>query len=810
MDQKSAPKEDGNEPEDKVTHAFPSTGYSAFQSQPSPGRFIKHAHAFSAPDLQSMSLRDTVPPMQARPISPADLYTQGMITPDMRSRPASPSFEQESSKRRRPNAANNVTRPTYVPQVSYPAHLSHPRGSSSLSRLPLQRYHTNLSGPVSATAVPYHDAHGDGQMLLQSPVSSYYAPQPMHNQYMGNFSQSMTINNVRNYYPPQPNPTVQTRFENASIPSSVQPSTAPSSSSSSQHSRPIPQIVNGVHNVPANDVDIAYLVPTLLSCEPDQGEVTGGSFVEIHGRHLMEGSDIYFGGVRAIETFFAGEKRLLCKVPPSTRAGAVPLSLDYPGACSEATFTYTDNTDREEAVLALKTLSTKRGPTDRRAMDPVGNLSQRASELMHLGFEHGNNTAGHTFESSLLHVLDMTDWDDSPYVADFDLQRPTGQGLLHFAAFKGQYRFLAGLLARGANPNLRDSNGMTPMHLAAMQKQLRIVRKLRTSGADPGLRSLAGHLPVDMAPNREMLRLFDTLENELPVSICPTPLSVSRRGSSASRQPSRGRQIEIDVYNGLSHSGYEDSDSSSRSSKPLCLPTVAPKIRSRRSSLKMHEELQATGVITDEKMLSSYLDTAQVVQSFQRTLQSVSDAVQKFQAPGLAAQIQNMQAAVQGWPLPSTFRPVSPSLQGHETAVSAKMVEAWGNLRDRIPSFGLSPPSYDEACPAEGKQPEMDLKAAAEKQAQVDAVFDGAAEARFGDSCKQTNAQRELSAPPMKITRKAKVRNDKRFWFWWLPLLFLLALLLFGPPLTSMFSVIEPVWWSRLNHHDPALDVEAS
>ena len=552
--------------------------------------------------------------------------------------------------------------------------------------------------------------------------------------------------------------------------------------------------------------------------------------VNIRGQGFVPGVQVLFDGIAATETICHDQSRLICTVPPAAKAGPVPVSCNLPGAYSDAIFTYIDSTDRDEVMLALGSLEAKsQGLQGRAALDLASQRLRKEKDYAGLRLGNGAGLTEGSLESSLMHVLDLIDMDDSPHVADFDLQGSNGHGLLHFGAFKGQYRLISGLLARGADPNLRDLNGMTPMHLAVMQKQAKVVRKLRASGADPGLRSLAGYLPVDMAPDREMLKLFDVLEVELPSSICPTPLSVSRRGSTESRQPSKNPHLlahpVADLYDSEDNDNDNDNAYDTDRTESLCIPAVRSKVASRRGSFRLQNENKKTETetVTQEKLLTS-TDTAQMIQRIQRTWQSFQDAVQNFEGPGFTAHLHNVQAAMQGWPLPvpafsssfpSSFRPTSPTIQANEMlrrwspftqpswwseaievdgrtkdAVSAKKSEAWGSFLDRIPSLGLSPPSYDEACPAGSKRQPSASYAAKDfdKQAQVDTSSDNVAEERFGSPNRTAVQSKAMSTPRIIAPR---VRNDKRFLFWWLPLLFTLAYFLLGSPLTALSSLAE-------------------
>jgi hypothetical protein len=57
------------------------------------------------------------------------------------------------------------------------------------------------------------------------------------------------------------------------------------------------------------------------------------------------------------------------------------------------------------------------------------------------------------------------------------------------------------LLARGANPNLRDANQSTALHVAyATERPATMIDALTTAGADPNLRDAQGKLPHELSP----------------------------------------------------------------------------------------------------------------------------------------------------------------------------------------------------------------------------------------------------------------------------------------------------------------------
>ena len=102
-------------------------------------------------------------------------------------------------------------------------------------------------------------------------------------------------------------------------------------------------------------------------------------------------------------------------------------------------------------------------------------------------------------DSKMLTYLEFIDLDENPRPPKYNSRGGTGQTLLHFASSLGLTRFVAGLLARGANPDVQDSTGNTPMHLAALNGHAHIVHRLRLAGANVNARSVRGFTPADLA-----------------------------------------------------------------------------------------------------------------------------------------------------------------------------------------------------------------------------------------------------------------------------------------------------------------------
>lgn len=72
----------------------------------------------------------------------------------------------------------------------------------------------------------------------------------------------------------------------------------------------------------------------------------------------------------------------------------------------------------------------------------------------------------------------------------------------HLAASRGYTETLAELLRAGANPHLRDVNGMTPLHKAARAGSIGCVKALLAAGADPEARWATGMTAMHLAAMR--------------------------------------------------------------------------------------------------------------------------------------------------------------------------------------------------------------------------------------------------------------------------------------------------------------------
>ncbi|EPE08798.1 ankyrin repeat protein [Ophiostoma piceae UAMH 11346] len=283
--------------------------------------------------------------------------------------------------------------------------------------------------------------------------------------------------------------------------------------------------------------------PVIHKVIPSEGPKSGGIEVTILGGAFYQGLDVMFGDQRATTTTFWGESSLVCLVPPSRISGHVPVTLRQSNQRGQPftaptqqriTFKYLDDDEQQLLRAALTVLSRKMTGKIEDAQDVARRIiGSETSNWGTGGSNSGGSSTGSTrsvagnvanltasgagtnpnFETHLLKVLELIDLDDSSNQTRLNMQRrTTGHSMLHLACVLGMHRFVAGLLARGANPDVRDNGGYTPLHLAALNNQPEIVRRLIHAGADPTMRTLSGLTASEVAASREVLRSIKKFE----------------------------------------------------------------------------------------------------------------------------------------------------------------------------------------------------------------------------------------------------------------------------------------------------------
>lgn len=520
----------GNSPEN-TTNLAPCPNLGQDMTSLSPPSF-PYGMPQSSSDIQLLP-NNTPYPMTA--IAPTGPPQSAAVVPANRmlSRPASPSsLSGPSAKKRKASTSMKV-----------PTGLSMTRIDTD--HLAASPPHQQVSAPVSATVAtspfsPQSFAHGTdplfGQNVLNGALSQPFATGP-----------------------PTPNGTEQVMFANShrptsydntpmgntpqlySAPASSHPSRAPSpgtlrngnTNGIQQQSNQFAQAVaSSLYSTLPIGMNATSSPPSVIhKIIPAEGPKSGGIEVTILGSGFHQGLEVMFGDVRATTTTYWGESSLVCLLPPSPHAATVLVSFKHqssPAAHPFSTkqqpiFKYMDDDEQQLMRTALTVLGHKMngkvediGDIARRIIgDMSSNWGQSSSAPngQHGGApQFGNYSLNTQLESQLLKVLELIDLDDSPHKPRLNLRRSTGQTMLHLACSLGLHRFVAGLLARNANPDVRDKGGYTPLHMAALNDHPEIVRRLITAGADPTIRTLSGLTASDVAQSREVVRAIRRVE----------------------------------------------------------------------------------------------------------------------------------------------------------------------------------------------------------------------------------------------------------------------------------------------------------
>ncbi|KAK0732643.1 hypothetical protein B0T21DRAFT_412809 [Apiosordaria backusii] len=279
---------------------------------------------------------------------------------------------------------------------------------------------------------------------------------------------------------------------------------------------------------PASAISTAVSqIPVIHKVVPQEGSVLGGYEVTVLGKGFKMGVEVMFGGKPATTTTFWGPESLVCLVPPADSSGSVRITfkdaqLETQG--HPVWFMYKEDSEQQILNLAFAVLNSK---MNGRAGGVFGFAQQivamNAESQDSFGAGGGLTGAegsfngrptGANIEAQLLNVLEMIDLDDSPHAARFNLRtRTTGQTALHLACYLGLHRFVAGLLARGANPDVRDKAGYTALHMASLKNRPDIIRLLTAHGADSTLRTLSGLTAADVAKSPAVIQAINRFES---------------------------------------------------------------------------------------------------------------------------------------------------------------------------------------------------------------------------------------------------------------------------------------------------------
>ena len=446
----------------------------------------------------------------------------------------------------------------------------------------------------------------------------------------------------------QPNPNFDmTRFQ-GQAPVLTTADTQNTHASLRSHAQALATSLNGLPGAIAPPYQ-----PTILEVFPASGPKSGGIKIIILGSGFREGLEVIFGAALAPTTTHWGEKCLVCTLPPSTEEMTVTVRLldrlqqAQLNHQQPVHFRYVDDNKQQLMELALAFLNHKYTGKDEHAEDVARNiLSNLASSNTGAGqagatlpqgiASHAELLQSTDLEASLMSCLDLVDIADSPFATQLNTQRPNGQSMLHYSASLGYLRLLSGLLARGADPDLRDNGGFTPMHMAALNGHLRIVRKLRSSGGDPTLRSLRGATPADMATSPEVREVASNPDHHVrsrsagatmvsrqnPMSEEQMQYNMSRQSpmSEVQTQESSRKLRSADESLGLEDDPDDQTDEeiedepvsnypAGPSSKPPAYDEIYPAATQQDHDLKKASTIRAAGdALLDQKCMETFDD----------------------------------------------------------------------------------------------------------------------------------------------------------------------------------------------------------
>ncbi|ODH21237.1 hypothetical protein ACO22_05693 [Paracoccidioides brasiliensis] len=592
-------------------------------------------------------------------------------------------------------------------------------------------------------------------------------------------------------------------------------------------------------------------LPTMIhKLVPSEGSTTGGSEVTLLGSGFYPGMEVVFGDTLATTTTFWGDKCLNCLTPPALQPGTVPVVFkhEHPtfGQVQPSTqpimpkqqifFRYVDDRELQMYRVALSILGQKlRNPADafQTAQQIMGGGSSNMWNLQ--GSFQGNGQQGHgnsnshaninDLDAKMLVYLESLDLDDSLRSPRFNRRSPSGQTLLHYASSLGLTRFVAGLLARGANPNVQDNNGNSPLHLAALSGHTHIVHRLRLSGANIGAMNLRDFTPADLATSLETHQAVLVPARHYRSRSVGSAPSLRRRLSSASLD------MSWETSSGDSETPLEDSsdDSEEESDEPEstgeALDPAFYYPQSRRASVNRelnqgfyyplsHEPAAApSGVLPPNDGEVEGADESS----------DATPARLMAWRDQLAAQIHQFQQSV-NWTFPNLpALPPMPTLPDYQTypmmrritsLVPQRPTTSWSTtvVRDSWDRLtgNSSPPAYEDLYPAEETKEEYGIKKSSMVQAAADAAvdqhFEAFSEGEVSSSSSvstqkdigdvrigRTNLPREQQEQLRQAhARKMKrLRSDRNLFFIWIPLLIVIAI--------AMLQNLVPDIWNGVS-----------
>ncbi|KAI9836271.1 MAG: hypothetical protein M1819_001608 [Sarea resinae] len=530
--------------------------------------------------------------------------------------------------------------------------------------------------------------------------------------------------------------------------------------------------------------------PTIHKLIPNEGPKAGGIEVTCLGSGFCQGLEVMFGDALATTTTYWGDTSLVCLLPPAVQAGTVAVTFKHqhqqmqpfptpPIAKQQAFFKYIDDDEHQLLRLALSVLGHKMTGQ----MEDVRDVARRivgsgpnpwasgaGGSTQGGGQNRGASTSSMDMlgmmdtESSLLKCLDLIDLDDSPRQPRLNLRQSSGQTMLHLACAVGYTRFVAALLARGANPDPRDKGGFTPMMFAAMHNHSQIVRRLVLNGADPTLRTLQGFTAADLSGSEPVLQSTRRVRHHARTRSAGATFMRSRAGSVASVRSvwdsppptSRDGPATSSAVYGSDSSENEgedadedDSDESgnseywaeSRRNSAFEDAQIGPS----KSSDQMARPATASGSISPAVGMAAWRDQlAAHIHHIQQNVHLNLPSIQIPALPGYQANpmVQRISSLV-------PHRTSRSSTSGNNEAQSGQNEGNYRWWELFTPSSTAPPPAYEEIYPHEDQNDDtrdLNVKKSSAMQAAADAILDQQCSKSFDSVVAESSSAAQASA----------------------------------------------------------------
>ncbi|KAK2750366.1 hypothetical protein FQN57_003846 [Myotisia sp. PD_48] len=573
-------------------------------------------------------------------------------------------------------------------------------------------------------------------------------------------------------------------------------------------------------------------VPAMIhKLVPAEGSTTGGTEVTLLGSGFYPGMEVVFGDTLATTTTFWGEKCLNCLTPPAIKPGSVAVVFkhEHPRLGQQSgqpiiprpqiLFRYIDDRELQMYRIALGILGQKlRNPADayQTAQQIMGGDSTSLWGLQS-NFQGttngqqrqapGNNQNCNVTDTDakMLVYLEFMDLDDSPGAPKYNSRSPSGQTLLHLASSLGLTRFVAGLLARGANPSVRDKNHNTPLHLAALSGHTHIVHRLRLAGAETEARNLRGFTPADLATSLAVHQAVLVPARHYRSRSAGSTPSIRRRLSSGSLDKFWEASSSTDSADAAEDS-TNDSDCQKTEAGELFY-SKPKRSKTESKEQKLYFSHSREGSVTPAAVLASgeSEENAEAGRSFSPPAALVAwrnqlaGQIHQFQQ-NVNRAFPNLPALPQLPPMPALpDYQAHPMIQRISSLVPHRPSTSWStNIMkdgwDRL-TGNSSPPAYDELYPGNENDADYDVKKASAVEAAVDTLADqhfSAEEAasssgpastsslkeEFGDvqiGRKNTSKQQQEQLRKAHARKMKRFRSDRNLFVIWIPLLILIV-----------------------------------